>query len=325
MISLCSTCRNRLWQLKKTLPKNLEFCKKNQLELCLVNYGSNDGLEDWIKENYLWAIKEGILRYYSTASDYFNAPHAKNIAHAIATNELVMNLDCDNFVNDQVLRIAKVLQTNPNLIVQNNTGSFTDGTFGRILLSRDNFKKLNGYDENMWGMAYQDTDILSRARALGLDYEKVSFRENSEGPIPIFNSLSDKASALKDPQKYKKVEKRNQWLFRLNKWTGAFRVKRKDYFAVSQGTLNFEKEIKTSLPSLPTSRNLFVGMGNLMRDLGFVVFHRFYKPVIYKPIFKIIHFIRWNMINLFWHHVCLNLYRRVRRRIRLFFSWIKAK
>lgn len=287
-----------------------------------MNYGSNDGLEEWIQENAMWAIKEGILRYYSTPSEFFNAPHAKNISHAIATQEIVMNLDCDNFVNDQILRIAKVLQTNPNLIVQNNTGSFTDGTFGRILLSRENFKKLNGYDENMWGMAYQDTDILSRAQALGLDYENVPFEESS---LPVFNSLSDKASALKEPQKFKKIEKRNRWLFRLNKWTGVIRVKRENHFAVSQGVLNFENEFKTSLSCLPTSRSLVAALGNVLRDFGFVLFHHFYKPVIYKPIYKILHFIRWNIINLIWHQVCLNFYRRVRRRLRLFFSWIKAK
>ena len=49
-LSFCITCMNRLYQIEKTLRKNLDDNKnsKYNIEFVLVNFNSNDGLTEYI-------------------------------------------------------------------------------------------------------------------------------------------------------------------------------------------------------------------------------------------------------------------------------------
>ncbi len=53
-ISFCITCKNRLHQIRQTLPKNLEDNRRLQelVEFVLVDFGSTDGLRKWISDNF---------------------------------------------------------------------------------------------------------------------------------------------------------------------------------------------------------------------------------------------------------------------------------
>src|ERR1044072_3062749 len=93
-ISFCVTCKNRLWQLQQTLPVNLRVIKDDgSADLVLVNYNSQDGLNDWIHQFHK-EIETGILTYvHERTEQYFHCSKAKNLAHFIATGEFVVNLD----------------------------------------------------------------------------------------------------------------------------------------------------------------------------------------------------------------------------------------
>ena len=84
MISFCTSIKNRLWQLKETLPKNIKLNLKD-VKWNIADLNSTDGLEDWILSEYSELIKEGIINYFRVFSKCnWSSPVAKNLAHRIA-------------------------------------------------------------------------------------------------------------------------------------------------------------------------------------------------------------------------------------------------
>lgn len=175
-ISFCITCMDRLPHLKKTLKKNLKNnANYPNVEFVLLDYNSKDGLQEWVLENFKNELKNGRLAYYQTKEpEYFHMAKAKNIAHQLATGDIVCNLDADNYTGkDFAFFINSSMQSTTEIIgayqkSQINDPSFYKSSGGRIFLTKKNFLKLGGYDENFIGWGYEDDDFKIRANALGL-------------------------------------------------------------------------------------------------------------------------------------------------------------
>jgi hypothetical protein len=176
-ISFCTTCKNRLWQLVHTMPQNLAAIRAdNYAEMVLVNYNSQDGLDVWIRQ-FRSAVEGGALRYVHERSDpYFHTAKAKNLAHFAATGEFVVNLDADNFIGDTIARYRRFWEDNPDTVIHGFCGDLTDGSFGRIGMAKHHLLALGGYDEEMLSGAVEDTDLLRRAKAFGLDFIRLAQR-----------------------------------------------------------------------------------------------------------------------------------------------------
>jgi hypothetical protein len=53
IISYCTTCMGRTWQLRQVLPVHLTECRdRTDVEFVLLDYNSDDGLEHWIQNQY---------------------------------------------------------------------------------------------------------------------------------------------------------------------------------------------------------------------------------------------------------------------------------
>jgi predicted glycosyltransferase involved in capsule biosynthesis len=167
-LSFCTTCMNRVEHLKKTLPHNIELLNKfDNSELVIVNYDSKDDLHDYIINNYSNYINNNKIKYIKVQNkNYFDSRHAKNIAHKCSTGDVLINLDADNFLTETViLEIIRDFSINMNYLL--NCG-YNEGF---IVISRDNFFKLGGYNENMQGYGLEDVDLIFRAfYLLGLTF-----------------------------------------------------------------------------------------------------------------------------------------------------------
>lgn len=174
-ISFCITCKNRLHQISKTLLKNLDDNRSMSefIEFVLVDFGSTDGLKDWIIANFSEDVKTGYLNFFYTKElPNFHASVAKNTSHKLAKGKIVVNLDCDNFTGiDGGLYILSQFSTyGTSIVLHQGSVDPTDGSFGRISMLKKYFLAIGGYDESFHPMAYQDKDLIHRSVEFGLFY-----------------------------------------------------------------------------------------------------------------------------------------------------------
>jgi hypothetical protein len=173
-ISFCTTCMGRLYNLKETLPKNIEDNKDYpNLEFVILDYNSNDGLGEWIKNNMMEHIESGRLVYYRTEEPkYFDMSHSRNIAFKVSTGDIVNNLDADNYTDNKDFTPKYSWASYLNMMANqcNDKALFTKGKqlrHGRIGFFKKDFMALGGYDEGLKGYGFDDEDLVKRSERLG--------------------------------------------------------------------------------------------------------------------------------------------------------------
>lgn len=175
-VSFCTTCMNRLFHLRQTYLKNIEDnLDYGNVEFVLVNYNSGDDLDNWARKNLASYIREGVVNYYRTdVPEVFHASIAKNLAHKVATGDIVVNLDGDNYTGKDFAFYVnyKMQQVGDNAVLHFKKAPYW-GTEGRIVMSKDLFMKVGGYDEAFAAIGHEDDDLIDRARALGGVYENI--------------------------------------------------------------------------------------------------------------------------------------------------------
>ncbi len=197
-ISFCVTCMNRLYQLEKTLPYNLKVIESmDDVEICLVNYNSADGLDEYIKTHFMDAIKSGKLRYFYTKEpQYFHCSKAKNLAHRLGLGDILFNLDSDNFISEETVRFIKNCFSQDNNIFLHDGKLSSQGSFGRIAAEKKVFLGVGGYDESMLGVSTHDNDLIFRLSRIGL--KKIRSYTSPLDPIKNTNkeTISNQASRM---------------------------------------------------------------------------------------------------------------------------------
>ena len=190
-ISFCSTCKGRLWQLKQTLPENIK--KLDALsEIVILDYFSDDGLKDYIFSNFYDFIESGKIKYFQMIEDYaYTSSYAKNVAHKLATGDILFNLDADNYIYDGLLYELRKLKDNQLFLPR--LGLENEGILGRLGYTKNTFFRLNGYNENIVGMKGDDGYMRMKAHEL-----KISVITSSVRVKAIQNSLEQKELYVND-------------------------------------------------------------------------------------------------------------------------------
>jgi len=167
-ISFCTTCKNRLLHLEQTILSNIEATSSyDNREFILLNYNSEDSLDDWVLENLMEHIKSGLVKYYHTKGPrYFVASHAKNIAHRLATGDILVNIDADCFIEEGFCELlVELFERNFRILITSpgNDKNGIAGSFGKIAVLRDDFYGVGGYDENIYmGWGCEDENFRYR-------------------------------------------------------------------------------------------------------------------------------------------------------------------
>ena len=175
-VSLITPYMNRLCHARYTIPMNLRYLYYPDLEYVILDYGSSDGLSDFIRENMMEYIDNGRLVYYLLVDrpKYFDVCHAKNIGHRLATGDVLGNLDGDTFLEPgylhEVVRrfkySAKKNKGESQVFVRMSSS-------GMIFYTRTQFLNISGYDEHFRGHGKQDNDVENRLELAGYKKKKI--------------------------------------------------------------------------------------------------------------------------------------------------------
>lgn len=224
-LSLVTSVFNRLWQLKDTLPKNLEAIRNfPDVEIVLVDFGGTDSddIVTMIERDFSYDLLSGRLKYYRAIDPWkkFHMATAKNVAHRLASHEYLFSIDADNYVSPEDLDLVlQHFSLHPDGIFHQTTGCaplshrqwdhyqlfpspqdyhdgevIWDGSCGRIGISKKRFETVNGYNENFIGMGMDDIDFLIRSIRTGASYHHNQLNR------PSNQVFIDNGSAAKEHQ-----------------------------------------------------------------------------------------------------------------------------
>lgn len=179
IVVFCTTCKGRTQHLEKTLPKNMH--DNPNAKFVLVDYSSQDHLEEWLKENQPdWKDQ---LTVYSYRGDHpFKMAHAKNMAHRLGILEggdILVNLDADNFAGAGFSDYAayqfaiEPLSFLWSRMIKDGEGRLPKGISGRIAVSKHAFLNAGGYDERFDTWGPDDKDFTARLKRLGYEAREI--------------------------------------------------------------------------------------------------------------------------------------------------------
>lgn len=167
-ISLCTTCMNRAEDIKKTLPRNIKYNEDYpNLEFVILDYNSQDDLEEWVKNNMMEHIETGRVVYCKTSTPkFYSMTKSRNLAFKMASGDTVHNLDADNYTHDGFATHLNVLanQFTEKVIFSKGRNMLR----GRLGFWKHEFMdELKGYNEEIEDYGRDDHDLLNRAWMAG--------------------------------------------------------------------------------------------------------------------------------------------------------------
>lgn len=179
-ISFCTTCMGRLEHLKETLPQNLANNPGKNVEFVILAYGDRKTY-NYVRAHYSDEIKSGKIKLAYTKQEYFQMSHAKNMAHRLATGDVLVNLDADNVTGKGFAGwLEEQYQLEPESLIGCTTldklinkvllGGKIRSLDGRIALTSNLFSRLHGYDESFEGWGDEDGNLRDRARSSGATF-----------------------------------------------------------------------------------------------------------------------------------------------------------
>lgn len=173
MLSLITTCKNRLPHLKQTLPLMLQ---QPLAEVIVVDYGCEQGTAAWVKEHHPAARLVQV-----TDDPIFSITKARNTGAKIASHEFLCFVDADVLMH---LELGKWLEINRNpngFYVYPVQKEKEYELTGFVVVAREHFSKVGGYDEAIKGWGGEDKDLYERLAWIGLSKSLVP--QGSVSPI----------------------------------------------------------------------------------------------------------------------------------------------
>jgi glycosyltransferase involved in cell wall biosynthesis len=164
MLSLITTCKNRLPHLKQTLPLML---RQPRAEVIVVDYGCEQGTAAWVKENHPAAKLVEV-----NDDPVFCLARARNLGAKEASHDLLCFIDADVLLHQDLVEWLDLNQK-PNGFYMYPEPAVIE-LFGFVIVPRKHFFRIAGYDEAFSGWGGEDTDLYERLMRVGLSQFSVS-------------------------------------------------------------------------------------------------------------------------------------------------------
>ena len=172
-LSICTVCMNRLIHLRNTLPANIIDNENHpNIEFAVLDYNSQDGMEEWVRSNMMKYIESGILKYYKTYEPkYFDLSHSKNMISVLSTGDIICLVDADNYAGkgyaDWISSVYSAHGNNTIITTLRKTHIPLRDQGGKLCFSRDLYNAVRGFDETLIGYGIDDVDLVNRLEKAG--------------------------------------------------------------------------------------------------------------------------------------------------------------
>lgn len=251
-VSLCTTCMDRLDNLKQTLPQNMKDNEDyNNVEFVVLDYNSRkDDVWGWMKNEMMPHIESGKIVYYRTQEPkHFDMAHSRNIAFKLATGDVVNNVDADAFTPYSkqwdcgfASFINKLAHQQPEKAIFAKSRQLLRGRLG--FYRREFIDILGGYDEqNLHYYGHDDADLMNRAWKLGFKMMSYSGGKNFCGVVP--NHIKHQEGNYPEP--WWMSEGKNRLKSYTNLICGEYVANKDIVWAKAKVIKNFEEEIEVGI------------------------------------------------------------------------------
>ena len=229
---LCVPCLNRWEQCKPALYANLIHVYPWRGVVTIVVVGFGDGAAELaeIARVCRYPLEAGFLVLCSGGQAglgeedaehldpqidnpvlrFWHSSKAKNTAHMAALgllppntdlrNVILGNLDCDNILSSQYLALVQAKfqaeDALPYLLVWARQSDV--GTCGRMMYRASDWQSILGYDEDSFGVGYQDIDLKNRFIAKQLEARVPQRVITLKGPSQVGGAIANDPDARRD-------------------------------------------------------------------------------------------------------------------------------
>jgi hypothetical protein len=189
-VTFFTVVMNRLHHLAITLPANMRDCSAEGTQFLILDYGSSDGVANYLHEKFPEEMSSGRLLYERTEATYFERSRSRNMAARLTGSEFICNIDADNFTGAGFDRyvLDKLHPRSLNFLTALNDRPAKD-TIGKIALRRSHFFDVGGYDESFDGYGFEDYDLVKKLEDRGLRKRTI---ENQQFLQAISHSTLDR-------------------------------------------------------------------------------------------------------------------------------------
>lgn len=179
-ISLICACKNRKEALRVSLSSWISF--KEISEIIIVDWSSDDPIRD------LLIFDDRIKIIEVKNKKYFNQSQPLNLASKIATGKYILKMDCDYIINPYYDFFSNYFVDENSFLCGNHsegidpvytTSPYFDYLKGLLLVTRENFLKVGGFNETLTKCyAFEDSELYARFDILGLERKTISYDYN---------------------------------------------------------------------------------------------------------------------------------------------------
>lgn len=196
-VSLICACKNRIDALRISLNSWIKFEEITEIIIC--DWNSDDPIDS------LLDIDSRIKIIRVNDQEYFNQPQPLNIAADLATGEYILKVDCDYIINPYYNFFDSYHPGDNSFVCGEYANCVDEGEYGQyfnyasldpwqfknyeksyspfykyliglLYIKRENFLKINGYNESLCiYYAFEDDEIFKRLENAGLEKIKIDF------------------------------------------------------------------------------------------------------------------------------------------------------
>ena len=161
-ISLITTCRGRLHQLKQTLPRMLDLGLD---QVIVVDYSCPAGTREWVAEHF-----PQVDLVCVDGKTEFSISSARNLGAAAAQSDWLAFVDADILVSPEWGDwMRSSLEPGGFYRCEHVDGLRNPESFGTSICMRSDFEAAGQYDELMIGWGPEDFDLYRRHHVRGLE------------------------------------------------------------------------------------------------------------------------------------------------------------